>query len=355
MAPLNNLFADRKIARTVVDSIPTGVGVWYLRPSSCFLNDGVRELTGYSNDDFQKGRRFWLSCINPHDRAQIYAAWKDLQSKSTIVASEYRFLPKGKQEEIWIKDVSHSFERSGGRIGGIISVYNDISKAREQRNGVSQASDQLTRIVLGLVHDLRNHVQTIGGAVELAQMTGPRSFRSDHITRAVEGINKLIGDFKEYFIPPVPQPSTARLDAILQDIARRSEEQCQHRGITLELDHYGDLPRLWLDAQQVTKALETLLAFSLSMLEKGGEVRVQTQEVADNGEELLEMRMSSRSFYPLKIDENEVFQPYPELQQSKAGLGIALARELLLRNHGRLSFQQPDPRVIVWVVSFTLR
>jgi signal transduction histidine kinase len=350
-----NLFADKDIARSLVESLPTSAGVWYVHPLSGFFNDGVTELTGFTNEDLQKSRLFWLRHVHARDRARVFAAWKELQTKATTIDCEYRFLPKGRQEEIWIKDISRSFELADGKIGGIISVYSDVSPGREARIGMPKTDGELVRVIRGLAHDLRSHLHTIGGAVELARITGPKSLRSDDITKAAEEINKLVEEFKDYFIPPVPQLSRARIESIIEDVVVRAEDQFQRRGISLELVHQGDLPHLWLDVKQVTKAVDSLVELLVTLLSEGGELCIETYKVAGDREDLVEIRMSGRSFRPLEVDPQEVFRPFPELQQFKAGLGIALAREIVLRNRGRIFFQRVEPRLIVLVISLNGR
>jgi hypothetical protein len=93
----------------------------------------------------------------------------------------------------------------------------------------------------------------------------------------------------------------------------------------------------------------------VNLLSDGGELSIETYKVAGDREELVEIRMRARSFRPLEIDPQEVFRPFPELQEFKAGLGIALAREILLRNRGRIFFQQSESRLVVLVVSLNGR
>jgi nitrogen-specific signal transduction histidine kinase len=329
--------ADRQAARNVLEDFPTGVAVWYSEPFFCVFNRSAKQLTGFSGRDFQQNESLWLSRVHPQDHAIISAAGKKLQTEKRKVTCDYRFRPNGQREEIWIRDVSLSWQNHDGKIGGIVSVYTDISAFMA---GGTQSTPQLRTVIKGLTHDIRNSVHTIGGALEVLRLTGSLPVEPQKIINPIEEINRLLGDLEEYFFPPNTQLSVANAVLLLQDVILKMQDELLRRGIHLKLIHESSLPYVRLDARQVRRAIQRVLDFSVALLPKGGKLNIKARRREIDSTRYVELQIISYSADSLEIDEKEVFQPFLQVQKYKAGLSLALARETLYRNRGQISFRK---------------
>jgi nitrogen-specific signal transduction histidine kinase len=329
--------ADRQVTRSVLRDLPVGVAVWYVEPFSCVFNRSAKELTGFSGRDFQQSDSLWLSRVHPQDHASITAARKKLQIQRNKVTCDYRFLPNGQREEIWIRDVSLPWENGDGKLGAIVSVYTDISAFIV---GSTQSTSHLRRIIKGLTHDIRNSVHAIAGAFEVLRLTGSLPLQGKKIINPIEEINRLLGDLEEYFFPPNIQLSVANAVLLLQDVILKMQDELLRRGIHLKLVHESSLPCVRLDARQVSRAIQRVLDFSVGLLPKGGRLKIKARRREINSTHYVELQIVSYSADPLEIDEKEVFQPFLQVQKYKAGLSLALARETLSRNRGQISFRK---------------
>ena len=331
--------ADRQVTRSVLKDFPIGVVVWYVEPFSCVFNRSARELTGFSDRDFQKSDSLWLSRVHPQDQASIAAARKKLQIEKKKVTCDYRFLPNGHREEIWIRDVSLPWENGDGKFGGIVSAYTDISGFMA---GSTQSTPDLSKVIKGLTHDIRNSVHVIGGAIEALRLTGSLPLPGQKIISPIEEINRLLGDLEEYFFPPNTQLSVANAVLLLQDVILQMQDQLLRRGIHLKLVHESSLPHVRLDACQVRRAIQRVLDFSLALLPQGGNLKIEARRREIEGTRYVELQIISYSADSLAIDEEEIFQPFLQVQKYKAGLSLALARETLSRNRGQISFRKKN-------------
>ena len=188
--------ADRQAARNVLEDFPTGVAVWYVEPFFCVFNRSAMQLTGFSDRDFQQNESLWLSRVHRQDHALISAARKKLQTEKKKVTCDYRFLPNGHREEIWIRDVSLPWENHDGKFGGIVSVYTDISALMA---GSTQSTPDLRKVIEGLTHDIRNYVHVIGGALETLRLTGSLPLQAQKIIKPIEEINRLLAGLGRIF------------------------------------------------------------------------------------------------------------------------------------------------------------
>ena len=329
--------ADRQAARNILEHFPTGVAVWYVEPFFCVFNRSAVQLTGFSDRDFQQSDSLWLNRIHPQDQALMSAARKTLQAQKKKVTCDYRFLPTGDREEIWIRDVSLPLQNRDGKIGGILSVYTDISALMAAS---TQRPPDLRKVIEGLTHHVRNYVHVIGGALENLRLTGSLPLQSQRVINAIEGINKLLGELEEYFFPPNTQLAIANAVFLLKDVILQMRDELRRRGIQLKLIHESSLPYVRLDARQVGKAIERVLEFSVALLPKGGELSIEARRREAEGAQYVELQILSYAADSLNIDEKEVFQPFFQVGKYKAGLSLALARETLYRNRGQISFQK---------------
>jgi nitrogen-specific signal transduction histidine kinase len=332
--------SDKQAVSTILDQLPAGVGVWYVRPFCCVFNRGAAQLTGFSDHDFQQDESLWLSRVHPRDQELVSSVRRQLRTVKEKVACNYRFLPNGGREEIWIRDVSLPFQNPDGEIAGMVSVYTDISALMAGTKPDTPIPADLRRVIEGLAHDVRNYVHVICGAVEFRRLTGALTFESRGILQAVEQINRLVGDLQEYLFPPAAQLSAANAFLLLRDVIQRMQDELLPRGIHLRLVHSGSLPSVQLDARQIRRAIERILNFSVALLPRGGKLDVKARRREINGTPYVELQIISCSSYPLEVDEKGVFQPFLQVREYKAGLSLALAREALYRNRGQISFRK---------------
>jgi nitrogen-specific signal transduction histidine kinase len=334
------MLADKQVVRNVLDHLPTGVGVWYVQPFFCVFNRGAVQLTGFSDCDFQQDDSLWLSRVHPRDQELVSSLRRQLRTEKQKVACNYRFLPNGGKQEIWIRDVSLPFQNPDGEIGGIVSVYTDISALMAGTKQDTQITADLRAVIEGLAHDVRNYVHVISGALEFLRLTGSLTFESHGIIKAVEQINRLVGELEEYFFPPDAQLSVANAVLLLRDVIQQMQDELLPRGIHLKLFHPGALPQVQLDARQIRRAIERILDFSVALLPQGGKLNIKARRREINGTEYVELQIISYSPCSLEVDEKEVFQPFLQVRKYKAGLSLALAREALYRNRGQISFRK---------------
>jgi len=329
------LLADPLAVRNALEGVPTGAAVWYVEPFFCVFNRSAKELTGFSDRDFQWNQSLWLSRVHRHDLGLVSAARRKLQTGKQKVICDYRFLPNGHREEIWIRDISLPWRNHHGKIGGIVSVYTDISTLMA---GSTQSTADLKKIIKELSHDVRNYVHVIAGALETLRLTGSLPLQTQQIITPIEELNKLVGDLEEFLFPPNPQISDASPVLLLQDVVLKMEDELLHRGIHLELVHESSLPDVRLDARQVRRAIQRVLDFSVALLPKGGILNIKARQREIDSLRYVELEIISHSAYPLQIDPEDVFQPFLQVGKYKAGLSLTLARETIYRNRGQISF-----------------
>lgn len=96
-----------------------------------FISPNIENFIGYKSKDYNRNKTLWLSTIHPDDKKIILQRNAHLNEYKGTVGIEYRVLPKGKAEYVWVHD-SITIERN--HEGEIENVYGILSNINERKN-----------------------------------------------------------------------------------------------------------------------------------------------------------------------------------------------------------------------------
>lgn len=96
-----------------------------------FISPNIENFIGYKSKDYSRNKTLWLSTIHPDDKKIILQRNANLNDYQGTVGIEYRVLPKGKAEYVWVHD-SITIERNDE--GEIENVFGILSNINERKN-----------------------------------------------------------------------------------------------------------------------------------------------------------------------------------------------------------------------------
>lgn len=228
-----------------------------------------------------------------------------------------------------------------GRLIHLISLQSihDPLNQREQ-----QAYSRLTRV---LTHEVANSITPLASLADTCQSLVPPGLCFDSeedradlalalktLSSRSHHLGAFIQEFRKVAAIPKPQPQPMTLPTLLSNVRPILETQCREAGVTLLCD-VSDSPMVLLDAAQIEQVLINLVknaieAIAIARPAGGGVVEIRSVletdahlalEVLDNGPgvtpEATEM----------------MFVPFFTTKQQGSGIGLALARQIMV-NHG---------------------
>lgn len=201
-------------------------------------------------------------------------------------------------------------------------------------------TEERRRLLADVSHELRTPLSVIQGNVE-AMIDGLYPPDAEHLERVLaetRQMERLIEDLRTLSLADAGALELRREEVELQGLAAELVAGFQARadeaGVRLSLEADADVPALSLDPRRIHQVIANLVSNALRHTPPGGEVTVRvaagddgvTLEVADTGEGM-DAATVDRAF--------ERF--WRSGERSGAGLGLAIARDLVQAHGGTVS------------------
>lgn len=248
-------------------------------------------------------------------------------------------------------------------VGGIMGALGDRLKqarTRAERNAeerrrayeeLQQTFEQLLQaeklaslgeLAAGIVHEVRNPLASIKGAVEILE-DGKTSneARQEFASLAkteVDRLDKLVGEFLRFARPTTLTVNRNNLNEIAESVLSLLESQAMSQGVSVKTDFAGDLPDVMADREQIKQVILNLAINSLQAMPAGGTLRFRSfrrdgycqVEIEDTGGGIDAQFVS------------KIFDPFYTTKDKGIGLGLSVAYKIVAQHNGRLGFRPSD-------------
>jgi len=236
-------------------------------------------------------------------------------------------------------------DRDGDAVRGYLVLFVDLTEVRRQREQAQLAESlrQLGELSAGVAHELRNSLATVTGYLSLIDrevrdgpgLPGEVGFSLAEIRRETGHLQRVLEDFLSF-----AQPGSARLEPLdLAEIAQHAAADPalgERAGAEITIERKG---RVVIDGdpQLLERALRNLLHNAVAAGRETGDRRVDVIvytspegpaiEVADRGPGV-----------PPELRER-LFEPFATSRAEGVGLGLALARRIILLHGAKLEIR----------------
>ena len=219
---------------------------------------------------------------------------------------------------------------------------------RHKDQELSQAGRAATMLTLasGVAHEIGTPLGVISGrAAQLATRVreDDRNLRlAQTIQEEVEHINQTIRRFLELARGGTPRSEEFATRELVQSAATMVEHRFQKAGVELAVDAPPELPGMRGDFQLLEHVLVNLLLNACDASQKGD--RVELTARAAEGKMILEVTDQGKGI-PEHLAER-VMEPFftTKAQGQGSGLGLAMAREIVVMHRGEISIERIQPR-----------
>jgi signal transduction histidine kinase len=214
-------------------------------------------------------------------------------------------------------------------------------------------TDQLAALgtfTVGLSHELRNPLGVLKGLTQLLQ--GKIADRSDcspyliRIVREVDRLDSLVRELYDFSSSPLDQVETQDFNRLVQTAVQQTRQILDatvQEGKEVREEYAENLGPVKLQSQRVVRAIHAVLANAFEQMPTGATLTIRTHSLnaAPHSPVVLDILNTGST-----IDEtiqDKVFEPFFSTKQGGPGLGLAIAYQIVVQNHGQLTVQsQPD-------------
>ena len=224
-------------------------------------------------------------------------------------------------------------------------AYDELQKTFEQLLQAEKLSS-LGELSAGIVHEVRNPLAAIKGAVEILEdelaKDSPRREFADLAKKEVERLDKLVGEFLRFARPATLSVQLNDLNKIVESVAALVENQANSQSVKIEKDLQKNLPEVLIDSEQIKQVLLNLAINSLQSMPNGGEIAFRTSE---NGKFCVVEVKDSGGGIDQKIIP-KIFDPFFTTKEKGVGLGLSIAHKIVNQHEGSLSVANDSGKTV---------
>jgi PAS domain S-box-containing protein len=264
-----------------------------------------------------------------------------------------------KNGEVFPIELSVSEARAGGEViyTAIIRDVSERLRTEAELRAARLSAQQRERLAdLGaitakIVHDIGNPVAALSMQ---AQLILRRVERGDHISSvrdtaerivsATRRLDALISDFMDFTRVQRLDLKPLGLSEFLQEIVDHWKPVAAQRRITVHLKMPPGAPSLIADADKLRRVMDNLVKNALEAVDQGpGSVCIRVADPIPN-----KVRISVEDSGPGIAKGVEVFRLFETTKAGGTGLGLAVARQIVLAHGGGIGFAEVKPHGTVF-------
>jgi signal transduction histidine kinase len=257
---------------------------------------------------------------------------------------------------------------------GVVAILTDRTelKRAEQEARTKERLASLGELTAGVAHEIRNPLAGIGASAQLLRSRlGAEDDRTrllDLILDEVARLDRIVESMLGFARPSRPTLRLEDVPVCLERALRLVEGEASRAGIEIQSHIVEDVPRVWIDPDQMEQVFLNLLRNAIQAMEgSGGLLRVTVRRVArrpylrrragrrrEDGGRLpleppslmdwveVEVTDAGHGVSPEALD--RVFNPFYTTRKTGTGLGLSITQAIIHEHGGMISLTSEPGR-----------
>ena len=233
---------------------------------------------------------------------------------------------------------------------------NHIRHTLEQRKSEAAVAEQRKNdLVVYLAHDLKTPLTSVIGYLTLLRDEGQISeeLREKYLSISLEKAERLEDLINEFFeitrfsLSSITlEYSSVNLTRLLEQLTYEFQPMLSEKNLTCSLEMERDMT-LRCDVDQMQRVLDNLLRNAVNYSFEGGTIRIGAAQEGDS----MKIRFSNRGNTIPKEKLERIFEQFYRLDSARssrsggAGLGLAIAKEIVELHQGTIMARSEDERI----------
>jgi len=239
---------------------------------------------------------------------------------------------------------------------GYVIIINDISNLHR-----AQKKAAWGEVAVRMAHEIKNPLTPILLSAQrlrnlfLDKLDSKDSSVIDKTTKTiidqVESMDSMVSAFANYANTPEIQKVSTSLNTLINRAASLYDNQS---GVRIDLDLSGDLPKLQLDKDSISRVLINLIKNSIESKKKKSELNIVIKSQILKDENTVRMTIVDNGVgFPVDILD-QVFEPYITTKSKGGGLGLAIVQNIIEQHDGQIYASNVEPHGARVTIEFSI-
>ncbi len=263
----------------------------------------------------------------------------------------------------------------------ILTDRTDLKRAEEEARRKERLAS-LGELSAGVAHEIRNPLAGIAASAQLLQSRlaeeDPRRRFAEVILEEAARLDRIVDSLLRFARPPAPRLAEDSLTRCVERALELVREEAVRRGVEIVRDFDPDLPRVWIDSDQMVQVALNLLSNAVqAMQEDGGTLRVALRlekrrpyvrrragRREEDGGGLPQGRAPLQEWVELEVTDSgqgvpaealeRIFDPFFTTRRSGTGLGLPIAQAIVHEHGGMITLSSEPGRGTTVLVDLPL-
>ena len=211
-----------------------------------------------------------------------------------------------------------------------------LSRAMDKmRKDIARKQKEKEEILAQIAHEIRNPlggIELLTGLIHEDVSLKPESKKyAEQILGEIGGLKHLISEFLNYSKPLMAKPEWVSLPDIISETSELMQSEIKAKNF--EINHNGDLGKIWFDPQHIRQVFMNLISNSITAANSGGSLSIS--RISNKTSDIIRIHDDG----PGIPEENlpKIFEPFFTTNKNGTGLGLAICKKLCQENQADIS------------------
>ena len=239
---------------------------------------------------------------------------------------------------------------------GYVIIINDISKLNR-----AQKKAAWGEVAVRMAHEIKNPLTPILLSAQrlrnlfLEKLDTKDSAIINKTTQTimdqVASMDSMVSAFTNYANMPEIQKTSSSLNSLINKSASLYDN---HEGIRVDLDLSGDLPKLQLDQDAISRVLINLIKNAIEAKQEKNKLNIKIKSRVSKKEGLVRLTIVDDGKGLPEDIIDKVFEPYITTKEKSGGLGLAIVQNIIEQHDGQIFASNVKPHGARITIEFSI-
>ena len=225
-------------------------------------------------------------------------------------------------------------------------LYENLKQSQDTLRRADRLSS-LGLLTAGLAHEIRNPLVAIRTFTQLLpERYNDAEFREGFQGLALKEVDRicgLINDLLSFARPSRPNVAEENMNDVVDGIARILETEAKEKGVEITRDFGPNLPRVWIDREQMKQVFMNLILNAIQAMREGGSIFLSTRLNSRNDARhpgqfvQVEVRDTGAGIPTENLD--HIFDPFFTSKDEGSGLGLSISHQIVQEHGGYVTVE----------------